>query len=64
MTYYRIYLLGPDKSIFDVKEHYCDDDTAAMESATQYSKTHDIEIWQTSRKVGELPRGSGKSPSA
>ena len=50
MAEYRAYILGPDGRIKPV-DLECDDDEVAKEATKQLADGHDIELWQSSRKI-------------
>ena len=57
MSYYRAYIIGPDGHFIEAINLDCTDDTAAVESAKQLIKDHDIEVWQETRMVTKLAAG-------
>jgi hypothetical protein len=56
MTYYRVYVIGPDGHFETAHILECDDDAAAIQAAKQYVDGHDVEVWQQDRRITRLER--------
>ena len=60
MSYYRVYVVGPDGHFVDVINLDCANDSAAIESAKQLVDGRDIELWQEGRLVTQLAGSDDK----
>jgi hypothetical protein len=56
MAEYRAYLIGEDGHFIDAIPLVCADDAEAMEKTKQLIDGHDVELWQTTRKVATFER--------
>jgi hypothetical protein len=54
MPHYRVYIVGRDGHFKDAINLDCTDDAAAVESAKQFVKGHDVEVWQEARLITKL----------
>ena len=48
---YRLYILGPDGSRFNL---HCNNEDEAIKLAKQFVNDHDVQLWQLDRKIGTL----------
>jgi hypothetical protein len=51
MVEYRVYLIGSDGHFYRSVALNCADDAEAVEGAKRLLDGHDIELWQSDRKV-------------
>jgi hypothetical protein len=54
MSDYRIYVIGRDGRFEKAIQLDCLDDSAAIESAKQFTDGHDIELWQRDRLIARF----------
>lgn len=54
---YRAYLIGSDGHIQGYEPLICPDDDAAIAAAKRLVDSHDVELWEGTRKVILLPAG-------
>ena len=54
MQHYRVYVIGRDGHFIRSIDLNCMDDSAAIEAAKQLIDGHDLELWQSDRKIARL----------
>lgn len=58
MASYRLYSLDGMRKVASAEWFEAEDDPAAVEAAKTKMDGHDCELWQGTRLVARLPRGS------
>jgi hypothetical protein len=53
---YRAYILGQDGHIQKRIDLFCEDDDAAKERVEALVDGHDVELWQSSRRIATFTR--------
>ena len=51
MNEYRAYIVGPDGRILRRVDLVCEDEDVAKDRAKQLVDGHDVELWQSSRRI-------------
>jgi hypothetical protein len=54
VQHYRVYVIGQDGHFIRSIDLSCTDDSAAIESAKQLIDGHDLELWQSDRKIARF----------
>jgi hypothetical protein len=54
MEHYRVYVIGQDGHFIKSIDLSCADDSAAIESAKQLIDGHDLELWQSDRRIARF----------
>jgi hypothetical protein len=54
MSHYRVYIIGSDGRFQSTVSLDCADDDAAMQQAKQLVDDHDVELWQSARKIARF----------
>ncbi|NIJ08078.1 hypothetical protein FHS31_001688 [Sphingomonas vulcanisoli] len=58
MHYYRLYFIGPQGHIEDVRECFVEDDADAVAEAQQLDHGGVIEIWRQGKKITDVQPGA------
>ena len=58
MPVYQAYIVGLHSRSIGVVRMDCDDDDAAVKSASQLVDTHDVELWQMDRPIARFDAAS------
>ena len=59
MLQYRVYMIGPDGHFRSAEDFTASGDEEALAVVRTKADGHDLELWQSTRFIGRVPRSSG-----